>query len=138
MFFLIVFNYQNPGWFSPILFRPEMFRTSMFRTCLEAKHFTVFRYFSRVIIPLKLIITYTRIEICFFKNHWNSACFYACTASTLSCLGCLFTIFMKQLQPCRFIRFRTRGVNCVVITIIACHSLNNYLYFYYENLGVLL
>lgn len=64
MFFLIVFNYQNPGWFSPILFRPEMFRTSMFRTCLEAKHLTVFRYFSRVIILLKLIINYTRIEIC--------------------------------------------------------------------------
>ena len=57
---IYVIDYWIPGWFAPVLFRPEMFRT-----CLGAKHLTVFRYFSRIIIPLKLIITYTRIEICF-------------------------------------------------------------------------
>lgn len=54
----------NPGWFAPILFRADMIRTSLFRTSIRAKHFTVLRYFSRVIIVLKLIITYIiRIEI---------------------------------------------------------------------------
>lgn len=102
-----------------------MIRTSMFRTSLGAKHLAVLRYFSRVIIALKLIITYIRIEI----SYKNDVCIYICAASITFLPFCW--LFYEAFEAMALLyRFRTRGINCVVITIKPCLLHEIYLYFY--------